>query len=78
MAKYYVKCGTLEVILSSGKTAMEVAKRCLWEATANDELGDYFVVDERGFRTLSDPNNDSNTVVINADMLMQQEGWDLD
>ena len=51
MAKYYVACGTLEVIVQADNHQQAVCT-ALDQANKNDELDDGIVVDERGFRYL--------------------------
>lgn len=51
MAKYYVACGTLEVIVQADNPQQAVCT-ALDQANKNDELDDGIVVDERGFRYL--------------------------
>lgn len=51
MGKYYVVCGTLEVIVQADNPRQAVCT-ALDQANKNDELDDGIVVDERGFRYL--------------------------
>lgn len=51
MGKYYVACGTLEVIVQADNPQQAVCT-ALDQANKNDELDDGIVVDERGFRYL--------------------------
>jgi hypothetical protein len=51
MGKYYVTCGTLEVIVQADNPQQAVCT-ALDQANKNDELDDGIVVDERGFRYL--------------------------
>jgi len=51
MGKYYVTCGTLEVIVQADNPQHAVCT-ALDQANKNDELDDGIVVDERGFRYL--------------------------
>ena len=49
MGKYYVACGTLEVIVQADNLQQAVCT-ALDQANENDELDDDIIVDERGFR----------------------------
>jgi len=49
MAKYYVKSGTLEVVVSC-PDFFEAAVAGLRKSSKSDVLGEFFYVDERGFR----------------------------
>lgn len=49
MGKYYVACGTLEVIVQADNPQQAVCT-ALDQANKNDELDDDIIVDERGFR----------------------------
>jgi len=76
MPKYYLKCGTLELIHSTDKTPLEAATRCLWESNSNDVLDEYFYIDERGFRDYltADPKG---THVIKSSKVIKLAGWTL-
>jgi len=76
MPKYYVKCGTLELIYSTDKTPLEAATHCLWEGNSNDVLDEYFYIDERGFRDYltADPKG---THVIKSSKVIKLAGWTL-
>lgn len=69
MAKYYIKSGTLEVILSTDLKPIDVAGCGLWQATANDTLDQYILVDERGFRKRRSEHK------FLTEEIMKQEGW---
>jgi len=73
MPKYYVKCGSLELIYSTGKTPRDACRTVLWESNEYDTLDEYFYVDERRFRTYA--SADSNTVVIPSSEILKAEGW---
>lgn len=75
MPKYYVSCGSLQLIYSTGKTPRDACRTVLWEANEHDTLDEYFYVDERGFRGYT--NADSNTVVISSDEILKEEGWEI-
>ena len=76
MAKYYVNCGSLQIIYSTNKDAHGAAERSIWETNENDTLDEYFYVDERGFRdyTTADPN----TMVFPTEQVIRKAGWSLE
>ena len=74
MAKYYVKCGSLELIYSTSKTPFEAAVTVLWEANENDVLDEYFYVDERGMRDYTTVDN--KTIVIESELILDKAGWE--
>lgn len=73
MAKYYVKCGSLELIYSTSKIPRDACRTVLWETNEYDTLDEYFYVDERGFRDYA--SADPNTVVIPSSEILKAEGW---
>ena len=46
MAKYYIKCGTLELIYSCNKAQRYAAMDAVWELNDNDVLDEYIYLDE--------------------------------
>lgn len=74
MAKYYVKCGSLELIYSTNKTPFDAAVTVLWEANENDVLDEYFYVDERGMRDYKTADN--KTIVIESELILDKAGWE--
>lgn len=74
MAKYYVKCGSLELIYSTNKTPFDAAVTVLWEANENDVLDEYFYVDERGMRDYT--SADKDTIVIESELILEKAGWE--
>jgi len=76
MSKYYVKCGTLELIYSTNKTPLEAATHCLWESNSNDVLDEYFYIDERGFRDYLTADA-KETKVIKSGKVIKLAGWTL-
>ena len=70
MAKYYVKSGTLEVIISTKLPPRECAGACIWEATKHDKLDHYITVDERGFKKYN-----KASAYFKTEDIMEQEGW---
>lgn len=75
MAKYYISCGSLQMIYSTSKDPREACKTVLWECNENDTLDEYFYVDERGYRGYT--NADNMTKVFESGKIFQEEGWEL-
>ena len=73
MAKYYVKCGTLELIYSTNKKQRDAARTVLWECNEYDELDEFFYIDERGFRDYVSAT--PGTIVIPTEEILKAEGW---
>ncbi len=73
MAKYYIKCGTLELKYSTSKTPTEAAITTLGESNKFDVLDEYFYVDERGFRDYL--TADKFTKVIKLSKICRLAGW---
>ena len=73
--KYYISCGSLNIIYSTSKNARDACKTAIWECNENDVLDEYFYVDERGYRDYT--TADKHTTVIPTDEIMQEEGWEL-
>lgn len=73
MAKYYVKCGSLELIYSTSKPARDACRTVLWETNEHDTLDEYFYVDERGYRDYA--SADPSTTVIPSSEILKAEGW---
>lgn len=73
MAKYYIKCGSLELIYSTHKTAKEAAMDSIWETNDNDTLDEHFYIDERGFRDYTSADNE--TKVLRTTTVMKKAGW---
>ena len=74
MAKYYVKSGTLEVILSK-KDSLEAAISGLLLTNKFDTIDEYFYVDERGYRDYVSADKDTN--VIRTKSIARAAGWEL-
>lgn len=74
MAKYYIKSGTLEVIISC-KDPLEAAIGGLLLTNKFDAIDEYFYVDERGYRDYI--SADKNTNVINTKSVVHGAGWEL-
>lgn len=74
MAKYYVKSGTLEVILSQSN-AFEAAVRGMLLTNKFDTIDEHFYVDERGYRDYV--SADPKTNVIATKTVARAAGWEL-
>ena len=74
MAKFYVKSGTLEVIISR-KDALEASIAGLLMTNKFDTIDEYFYVDERGYRDYISADNATN--VINTKSIVRAAGWEL-
>lgn len=74
MAKYYVKSGTLEVIISK-KDSLEAAIGGLLLTNKFDTIDEYFYVDERGYRDYVSADKDTN--VIRTKSIVRAAGWEL-
>lgn len=75
MAKYYIKCGTLELIYSTKKSPTNAAAAALWETNKFDILDEYFYLDERGYRDHS--TADSETKVLELSKVCRKAGWEI-
>jgi len=73
MAKYYIKCGSLELIYSTNKKPRKAAADALWETNDNDTLDEYFYIDERGFRDYV--SADTRTNVFYSSTILKDAGW---
>lgn len=74
MAKFYVKSGTLEVIISR-KDALEASIAGLLMTNKFDTIDEYFYVDERGYRDYVSADNTTN--VIPTKSIVRAAGWEL-
>ena len=74
MAKYYIKCGSLELTYSTKKSPIHAAVDVLWETNDNDVLDEYFYVDERGMKDYKTALPD--TVVIESNTILDMAGWE--
>ena len=74
MAKYYIKCGSLELIYSTKKSPYDAAITALWETNEHDVLDEYFYVDERGYRDYT--TADKDTIVIESMRVLDSAGWE--
>lgn len=75
MAKYYIKCGSLELIYSCDKAPRYAAMDTIWETNDNDVLDEFFYIDERGFRDYV--SADGMTTVLHTTHIMKDAGWSL-
>lgn len=75
MPKYYIKCGTLELIYSTNKNPFNAAIAALWETNEHDVLDEYFYIDERGMKDHVSALPD--TVVIKGDNVLKAAGWEI-
>lgn len=74
MAKYYIKCGTLELIYSTNQVHIDAAIAALWETNEHDVLDEYFYIDERGMKDYI--TADKETVVISSTKILEAAGWE--
>lgn len=73
MAKYYIKCGTLEIIFSTRKNEYNACRIAIHECNANDELDEYMYIDQRGYRDAF--TADQTTAVVRRDDILRKEGY---
>lgn len=76
MSKYYIQCGSLQIIYSTQKNPLEAACQTVWETNDYDVLDEYFYVDERGYRGYT--NADKETIVIPTEDIMRHSGWTME
>lgn len=76
MPKYYIKCGSLEIIYSTSKKPIDAAVDALWEANEHDTVDDIFYIDQRGFRNYT--NSDDKTVTLDLKKVAKKGGWTLE
>ena len=74
MAKFYVKSGTLEIMISR-KDALEASISGLLMTNKFDTIDEYFYVDERGYRDYISADNTTN--VIPTKSIVRAAGWEL-
>lgn len=75
MPKFYIKCGSLELIYSTRKNATNAAVTALWETNKFDVLDEHFYIDERGFRDYL--TADKETKVIKLNKICKRAGWEI-
>lgn len=76
MPKYYIKCGTLELIYSTNKKPFRAAIDALWETNQFDILDEHFYVDERGLKDYSTALPD--TKVYKTSRVAKRAGWTME
>ena len=76
MSKYYIQCGSLQIIYSTQKNPLEAACQTVWETNEYDVLDEYFYIDERGYRGYT--NADKETIVIPTEEIMRHSGWTME
>lgn len=76
MAKYYISCGTLQLIYSTNQKPLDAAVAALWETNEFDTLHDYFYVDERGFKNHMTAL--PNTRVYETSKVVRRAGWSME
>jgi hypothetical protein len=73
MPKYYIRCGSLELIYSTNKSPIDAAIAALWETNDHDVLDEHFYIDERGMKNHMSSLPD--TTVIKSDKVFKKAGW---
>ena len=76
MSKYYIKCGTLELIYSCNKCPRDAAMDAIWETNENDTLDEYIYLDERGYRDYV--TADGHTCVLHTSHILKDAGWSIE
>lgn len=76
MPKYYIKCGSLELIYSCDKNPRDAAISALWETNDNDVLDEFFYIDERGYKDYV--SADGVTTVLNTSHILKDAGWTME
>lgn len=74
MGKYYIKSGTLEVMVSR-KDALEAGVKGFLLTNQYDTIDEYFYIDERGYRDYI--SADKLTNVIPTKTIVKAAGWEL-
>lgn len=75
MPKYYIRCGSLELIYSTKKSPLDAAISALWETNEHDVLDEYFYIDERGMKNHLSALPD--TTVISSEKVLEEAGWEI-
>ncbi len=75
MPKYYISCGSLQIIYSTNKDERDACRTVLWETNEHDTLDEYFYVDERGYRDYATAT--PSTFVDPSAEILKAEGWDV-
>lgn len=74
VSKFYIQCGSLQLIYSTNKNPVDAAVAALWETNDHDVLDEYFYVDERGYKDYK--NADKETIVIESEVILDKAGWE--
>lgn len=61
MPKFYIKSGTLEMVVSRGN-ALDAAVFGFLQTNKNDTIDEFFYVDERGFRDYVSADSKTNVI----------------
>lgn len=75
VSKYYIKCGSLELIFSTDKLPLDAAVTALGETNKFDVLDEYFYIDERGMKDFASALPD--TKVYTTKKVAKKAGWTL-
>lgn len=75
VSKYYIKCGSLELIFSTDKLPLDAAVTALGETNKFDVLDEYFYIDERGMKDHTSALTD--TTVYTTKKVAKKAGWTL-
>lgn len=76
MPKYYIKCGSLELIYSCNKVPRDAAISSIWETNDDDVLDEFFYIDERGYRDYK--TADGFTTVLHTSHILKDAGWTME
>lgn len=71
MSKYYVTSGNVSVICSTNVDPMTLCLQIMEVSEEGDVFGEYFYVDERGYRDSETSQED--TIVLPTKMILSQE-----
>ena len=61
MPKYYIKSGTIEIIISR-KDVLDASVAALLMANKNDTIDEFFYIDERGYRDYISATPDTTVI----------------
>jgi hypothetical protein len=76
MAKYYIRCGSLEIIYSTNKCPRDAAIDAMWEINDYDTLDEYIYLDERSYKGYA--TADGLTYVLQTSHILKDSGWTLE
>lgn len=74
MSKFYIQCGSLQLIYSTNQSPFHAAISALWETNEHDVLDEYFYIDERGYKDYV--TADKDTIVIESELVLDGAGWE--